>query len=737
MFYIIRPAKYNSMKKSVVFSLVFLLSVAYALAIEPTKLAEANMHFESSGTFEKIVQSPQYTLSSITVNLSVYPSNNIWQSVKNLKTIPTANIVDEFAIFEWKEPQGNVFSFRLSADVATKTGTMFINKKVPFPIVDLPLGYEIYTLPSETIDSDDLEITWLANNLAQGEDDLFVVLFKLGDWIIKNIDYNLSSLTVEANQKASWVMEKRYGVCDEITTLFIAMCRTLGIPARFVTGVAYTNYLDQNDWGNHAWAEVFFPGIGWVPYDITYKQIGYIDASHITLQESVDAEYIYTKYSWLGRNVDIKTHGLEMDTHLLSEGTPMRPKEVMDVRFLKDRVDFNSFNALVIELQNPSNVYVTVDLLIAKSTGYEFLNDTNTNVLLKPRETKTLYFPLEITEKLKPRYEYTFFGAVNTPFNNSHEASFKVLENDPFYTLEEIMALINQKTQEEKKNYSSSLLIDCGIQNPSVQAGTNLNVSCNVSNTGNTVLTNLSVCLDDCIKLNVSIGRSKFIVLQANTDQVGERELLVTANNILASNSDIIKVNVLDTPQIDFVNLTYPAVVSFDDHYRIIFLVNKTSYSSPLDLRIFLENRPVFDPTEELTSAKRFTINTKASNLPETNSTLELKVVYVDEFGNEYSLREHLNIIIDNITLWQRFILMYNKSPVQASFLAVALTVFFLVISYIFFKGASMLIFGKREKQLLKQVDKYDKRLEPPDPEEEVKIGPETIKDLKEDKKED
>jgi transglutaminase-like putative cysteine protease len=94
-----------------------------------------------------------------------------------------------------------------------------------------------YTSPSEKIDIND-DIKKQAEKLAAGEDDLYVVVFKLADWVNSNIAYNLSSATSEATLPSSWVLANKYGVCDELSNLFISMCRSLGIPARFVSGIA-------------------------------------------------------------------------------------------------------------------------------------------------------------------------------------------------------------------------------------------------------------------------------------------------------------------------------------------------------------------------------------------------------------------------------------------------------------------------------------------------------------------
>ena len=60
-------------------------------------------------------------------------------------------------------------------------------------------------------------------------DDLFIVVYKLAEWVKTNVNYDLSTLTASVSQKASWVLDNKEGVCDEITNLFIALSRALGI----------------------------------------------------------------------------------------------------------------------------------------------------------------------------------------------------------------------------------------------------------------------------------------------------------------------------------------------------------------------------------------------------------------------------------------------------------------------------------------------------------------------------
>jgi transglutaminase-like putative cysteine protease len=59
----------------------------------------------------------------------------------------------------------------------------------------------------------------------------------------------------------------RRGVCQDLSHIFIAAARFLGIPARYVSGYFYRadGVVDQE--AGHAWAEAKVPGLGWVGFD--------------------------------------------------------------------------------------------------------------------------------------------------------------------------------------------------------------------------------------------------------------------------------------------------------------------------------------------------------------------------------------------------------------------------------------------------------------------------------------
>ena len=59
----------------------------------------------------------------------------------------------------------------------------------------------------------------------------------------------------------------RRGVCQDLSQIFIAAARSLGIPTRYVSGhLVRSDGVTEQD-AAHAWAEAYTPSLGWVGFD--------------------------------------------------------------------------------------------------------------------------------------------------------------------------------------------------------------------------------------------------------------------------------------------------------------------------------------------------------------------------------------------------------------------------------------------------------------------------------------
>ncbi|WP_072620380.1 transglutaminase family protein [Spirulina major] len=83
-------------------------------------------------------------------------------------------------------------------------------------------------------------------------------------------------------------LRRRQGSCRDWAVLFMEVCRSLGIPARFVSGYQEGDR-DQSDRDLHAWIEVYLPGAGWHGYDPTQGLL--VSDRHIPLCASADPQF--------------------------------------------------------------------------------------------------------------------------------------------------------------------------------------------------------------------------------------------------------------------------------------------------------------------------------------------------------------------------------------------------------------------------------------------------------------
>jgi protein-glutamine gamma-glutamyltransferase len=73
-----------------------------------------------------------------------------------------------------------------------------------------------------------------------------------------------------------FLFERRRGFCEHIASAMAVLLRSVGVPTRFVTGFGpgernpLTGYFEVRESDAHAWVEVLYPGVGWVPYDPTF-----------------------------------------------------------------------------------------------------------------------------------------------------------------------------------------------------------------------------------------------------------------------------------------------------------------------------------------------------------------------------------------------------------------------------------------------------------------------------------
>lgn len=103
-----------------------------------------------------------------------------------------------------------------------------------------------------------------ARAAARAADGRLAVLHALNTGINRTFDFQIGATTSSTTAAQSFAA--RAGVCQDFAHVFIAATRSLGIPARYVSGYFLrTDTIDQE--AGHAWAEAHIPDLGWIGFD--------------------------------------------------------------------------------------------------------------------------------------------------------------------------------------------------------------------------------------------------------------------------------------------------------------------------------------------------------------------------------------------------------------------------------------------------------------------------------------
>ncbi|MGC4097690.1 MAG: DUF3488 and transglutaminase-like domain-containing protein [Nitrospira sp.] len=99
-------------------------------------------------------------------------------------------------------------------------------------------------------------------------------------FLTHNFRYSLDApLTGQDQPLEEFLFTRKTGYCEHYATAMVMMLRTIGIPARLVTGFLATEW---NEYGNyylvrqqdaHAWVEMYLPHSGWITMDPTPSSI--------------------------------------------------------------------------------------------------------------------------------------------------------------------------------------------------------------------------------------------------------------------------------------------------------------------------------------------------------------------------------------------------------------------------------------------------------------------------------
>ena len=109
--------------------------------------------------------------------------------------------------------------------------------------------------------------TWrLAVDATQGQTDVWQTALAIMRFLYGHLRYEPESTHVHTHMRE--VIEQRRGVCQDFAHVMLGMCRSIHLPALYVSGYLATETASAT----HAWVEVFVPGHGWQGLDPTHNR---------------------------------------------------------------------------------------------------------------------------------------------------------------------------------------------------------------------------------------------------------------------------------------------------------------------------------------------------------------------------------------------------------------------------------------------------------------------------------
>ncbi|MDE5742063.1 MAG: transglutaminase domain-containing protein [Oscillospiraceae bacterium] len=155
--------------------------------------------------------------------------------------------------------------------------------------VNISSNVSTYLYPNKYVDFDsNSACVKKAAEVCAGITDDVEKIAEIFSYVTENISYDKS---LAASVQSGYVpnpdstLSKGTGICFDYTSLFAAMCRSQGIPARLVIGYAEPEIY-------HAWNEVYTEETGWITPELFLKKKGYNIADATFYASNSDKEKI-------------------------------------------------------------------------------------------------------------------------------------------------------------------------------------------------------------------------------------------------------------------------------------------------------------------------------------------------------------------------------------------------------------------------------------------------------------
>ncbi|MEM2121320.1 MAG: transglutaminase domain-containing protein [Candidatus Woesearchaeota archaeon] len=608
---------------------------------------EVNMTFKA-----RLFRNENSNIKNISLKTRAYPKNNSYQRVLFFETQPSSKIINN-ELFSELMPN-EILYFKLNS-IVQRQKTYLVDREISFPQTLKVIDDDIYKKLQRTEKLNFNErIKHKASEITEGSPDLFTAVSQIGFWIYKNMEYDLNYSNVEKD--ALWVFENMRGTCDEYSNLYAAMLRSIGIPARIVSGISYSDLEETRGFNPHAWIEVYFNDIGWVPFDANYAEFGFLDNTHIILDYPEENKSQIT-YSWIGRNVEVVGESNDINISVIKFEEEKFEENDLELEALvfRNSIYLESYNVVYVKIKNKIKSYRTICLKISENKNIILEDDVENCVVLKPESESVLYWVLR-TNNFERGFIYKVPVVI---YNNMYSinTSFIVSEESPVLNREEAYNFVRSF---DKKDYIRKFDFKCS---PKEFYEDEENVSCEFKNSGNTILEPFIVCFSNqCSETKLSINDNVTLNFKANTSKIGfsRAEIIIKADNF--SKNYFFEYKVIEIPKIEITNVEIPSTTKFKENFRIKTRIKIVSGDlNYAKFEIIHKNFKRELSVENLQEDNEIVIELPSKLLNEGLNDLIIRIFYYDKHQRKYVVEKPTSIELEKLSFWQKILLMLYK----------------------------------------------------------------------------
>jgi len=270
-------------------------------------------------------QSPTYNQNIIEVNLDYSPRPQNREEFIDKRGNKGVKV-------SWERPSSTITT-TVSIITDNKTMLQQIKTNASFPPGNIPQDVRPFLTATDQVPVNHPSIVAKAKEITAGAKNEFDAVQRILTWVIDHLNYVLTP----PQYGAMYSFETGKGNCQNYSHLSAALMRAVGIPVRIVNGVTlkhpYTIKMGTRSMtlkmaeGRHSWIEVYFPDLGWVPFDPQQTQL-FVSNRFIRVEVGLD-------------NEETSQDGLIRWTQVRGDLVTPHFEETIESSFIVDNVELN------------------------------------------------------------------------------------------------------------------------------------------------------------------------------------------------------------------------------------------------------------------------------------------------------------------------------------------------------------------------------------------------------------